>query len=111
MSSALSCLVIFTAASRLYPRNSPGHWCDVCHERIKSENGKAWRCKLCNFDLCRSCYDKKVGTRRIVSCRVVSWCGAFVQSGSYFCSDEILRVNKQKNPENLGYRFTQQSRN
>lgn len=51
--------ILFVYA-RLYPSRMPGHRCDVCRQRIKTEDAKAWRCKLCDFDLCRSCYDKKV---------------------------------------------------
>ncbi len=40
----------------------PGHRCDVCGQRIKSskDNAKAWSCKLCDFDLCQACHNKKV---------------------------------------------------
>eukprot|EP00903_Cladosiphon_okamuranus_P007815 g7561.t1 len=44
---------------RLFPASIPGHRCDLCSQRIKTNDAKAWRCKLCDFDLCRSCYDKK----------------------------------------------------
>ncbi|CAN0128173.1 unnamed protein product, partial [Ectocarpus fasciculatus] len=40
---------------RLYPGSTAGHRCDICQQRIKSQDAKAWRCKLCDFDLCRSC--------------------------------------------------------
>jgi len=29
------------------------HWCDVCSTRIKGH--EAWRCKLCDFDMCPTC--------------------------------------------------------
>ncbi|CAN0106637.1 unnamed protein product [Ectocarpus sp. 13 AM-2016] len=45
---------------RLFPGSMAGHRCDMCQQRIKSQDAKAWRCKLCDFDLCRSCYEKKV---------------------------------------------------
>ena len=45
---------------RLYPSSTLGHGCDVCQQRMKAKDAKAWRCKVCDFDLCRSCYDKKV---------------------------------------------------
>ncbi|CAB1110551.1 ABC [Ectocarpus sp. CCAP 1310/34] len=44
---------------RLFPGSMAGHRCDICQQRIKSQDAKAWRCKLCDFDLCRSCYEKK----------------------------------------------------
>eukprot|EP00903_Cladosiphon_okamuranus_P007814 g7560.t1 len=44
---------------RLYPASIIGHQCDMCSQRIETNDAKAWRCKLCDFDLCRSCYDKK----------------------------------------------------
>mmetsp|Transcript_25777 Transcript_25777/g.38159 ORF Transcript_25777/g.38159 Transcript_25777/m.38159 type:complete len:725 (+) Transcript_25777:119-2293(+) len=34
-----------------------GHWCDVCSTQIK--DGRAFRCKLCDFDLCVRCYSRK----------------------------------------------------
>lgn len=46
--------------SRLYPETEKAHVCDVCRVRMKTGRGKAWRCKLCDFDLCQSCYEKKV---------------------------------------------------
>eukprot|EP01035_Chromulina_nebulosa_P029305 gene29305-38830_t len=33
------------------------HWCDLCHQPCKE--GRAFRCKLCDFDLCMVCYSKK----------------------------------------------------
>ena len=33
------------------------HWCDLCHQQCKE--GRAFRCKLCDFDLCMVCYSKK----------------------------------------------------
>jgi hypothetical protein len=33
------------------------HWCDLCGQQIKG--GRAYRCKLCDFDLCLHCYSKK----------------------------------------------------
>ncbi|CAN0469863.1 unnamed protein product, partial [Laminaria digitata] len=45
---------------RLFPATVPGHRCDVCQQRVKAKDGKAWRCRPCDFDLCRSCFDKKV---------------------------------------------------
>ncbi len=34
----------------------PCHWCDVCHTRIK---GELYRCRLCDFDCCSICFDRK----------------------------------------------------
>lgn len=66
-----------TNTSRLYPASMAGHRCDVCRQRIKTEDSKAWRCKLCDFDLCRLCYEKKV---RGILTGVLSYCnrGNFV---------------------------------
>ena len=33
------------------------HWCDLCGEQCKE--GHAYRCKLCDFDLCAVCFHKK----------------------------------------------------
>jgi len=33
------------------------HWCDVCSTPIR--RGGAWRCKLCDFDLCVPCASRK----------------------------------------------------
>jgi hypothetical protein len=33
------------------------HWCDLCGQQIK--DSRAFRCKLCDFDLCMICYSKK----------------------------------------------------
>jgi uncharacterized membrane protein len=33
------------------------HWCDLCGQQIK--DSRAFRCKLCDFDLCMICYLKK----------------------------------------------------
>lgn len=33
------------------------HWCDLCGQQCK--DGRAYRCKLCDFDLCIICYAKK----------------------------------------------------
>eukprot|EP01038_Epipyxis_sp_PR26KG_P016156 gene16156-21962_t len=33
------------------------HWCDLCGQQCK--DGRAFRCKLCDFDLCMVCYSKK----------------------------------------------------
>jgi hypothetical protein len=33
------------------------HWCDVCSTRIR--DGHAWRCKLCDFDMCSACAGRK----------------------------------------------------
>lgn len=72
-----------TKPGRLFPAAMPGHRCDVCSLRVKTDT-KAWRCKLCDFDLCRSCYDKKVewpakysdvGGYRVVVSRSAVWYG------------------------------------
>jgi hypothetical protein len=34
-----------------------GHWCDLCGQRIAA--GSAFRCKLCDYDLCMDCYSKR----------------------------------------------------
>ena len=34
-----------------------GNWCDLCSQPCTSE--RAFRCKLCDFDLCFTCYSKK----------------------------------------------------
>ena len=34
------------------------HWCDLCSVRIKGSDG-AWRCKLCDFDMCRTCASRQ----------------------------------------------------
>jgi len=34
-----------------------GHWCDKC--RTPCEGGRAYRCALCDFDLCLRCYAKR----------------------------------------------------
>lgn len=33
------------------------HWCDLCGQPCKE--GRAFRCKLCDFDLCMICYAKR----------------------------------------------------
>lgn len=33
------------------------HWCDLCGQQCKE--GRAFRCKLCDFDLCVICHSKK----------------------------------------------------
>jgi len=33
------------------------HWCDLCSTKIK--NHMAWRCKLCDFDMCTVCAARK----------------------------------------------------
>lgn len=33
------------------------HWCDVCSTKI--QGGEAWRCKLCDFDMCPKCAGRK----------------------------------------------------
>ena len=38
-------------------RNVHLHWCDVCSTRIR--DGHAWRCKLCDFDMCSKCAGRK----------------------------------------------------
>mmetsp|Transcript_50662 Transcript_50662/g.126127 ORF Transcript_50662/g.126127 Transcript_50662/m.126127 type:complete len:946 (+) Transcript_50662:91-2928(+) len=38
-------------------RKVHNHWCDKCSTRI--DNGKAYRCKLCDFDLCMRCFTRK----------------------------------------------------
>lgn len=44
---------------RLHPlRTLTGHYCDVCSQRMKGA-GRSYRCKLCDFDLCKSCFSKK----------------------------------------------------
>jgi len=37
--------------------NLGNHTCDLCGQRCK--DGRAFRCKLCDFDLCMICYSKK----------------------------------------------------
>eukprot|EP00607_Mallomonas_marina_P002723 CAMPEP_0182439544 /NCGR_PEP_ID=MMETSP1167-20130531/86506_1 /TAXON_ID=2988 /ORGANISM="Mallomonas Sp, Strain CCMP3275" /LENGTH=1022 /DNA_ID=CAMNT_0024633277 /DNA_START=169 /DNA_END=3238 /DNA_ORIENTATION=+ len=34
-----------------------GHWCDACHQRVSG--GRAYRCNICDFDLCIRCHAKK----------------------------------------------------
>ncbi|GMH86452.1 hypothetical protein TrST_g3345 [Triparma strigata] len=34
------------------------HWCDLCSVRINGKDG-AWRCKLCDFDMCTVCAARK----------------------------------------------------
>eukprot|EP01041_Mallomonas_annulata_P009444 gene9444-19619_t len=34
-----------------------GHHCDVCHKRVTG--GRAYRCKLCDFDLCIRCHSRR----------------------------------------------------
>ena len=31
------------------------HWCDLCRQRIKPEEGGCYRCSLCDFDVCLKC--------------------------------------------------------
>merc|ERR1711963_1104092 len=41
----------------------PKPWCDGCGNCMRSLE-KAWRCELCKYDLCSSCYAKRLRTRR-----------------------------------------------
>ena len=34
-----------------------GHWCDLCGQQCKE--GRAFRCKLCDFDMCLLCFNKR----------------------------------------------------
>ena len=38
-------------------RKVHNHYCDKCSARI--DDGKAYRCKLCDFDLCVKCFTRK----------------------------------------------------
>ena len=37
----------------VYDATLSRHWCDLCGTPIR--RGGAWRCKLCDFDLCVPC--------------------------------------------------------
>lgn len=51
-------LIVSLHPHRLHLHTSlAAHWCDLCGQQCK--NGKAYRCKLCDFDLCIICYAKK----------------------------------------------------
>ena len=39
----------------------PCHWCDVCHTRIREA---AYRCKTCDFDVCKTCFNRKMKKRK-----------------------------------------------
>ena len=36
-------------------RSMAFHWCDLCRQRIKADDGGVYRCSLCDFDVCIPC--------------------------------------------------------
>ena len=36
-------------------RSMAFHWCDLCRQRIKADDGGVYRCSLCDFDVCLKC--------------------------------------------------------
>ena len=45
-----------------YESDVTNHQCDLCSCRIKSG---AWRCKLCDYDICAKCVARKDSTRTL----------------------------------------------
>jgi len=72
-----------------YSPKMPGHWCDGCHSRIV---GEAYRCRMCDFDACPTCFDK-------------AW-------RAYRANKAALEEKQKKAPSNLDYfmRALQQGR-